>query len=85
MTKMDDSAKLRAELEELREAVLEDWILMTTRNVDAIRAIQRTFSWRVTRPLRVFRVFQRKASDVGYIRASQLAAGRVAEKLGRLR
>lgn len=85
MTETEDSARLEAELEELREAVLEDWILMTTRNVEAIRAMQRTVSWRVTRPLRMFRVFQRKASDLGYIRASQLAAARLAEKLGRVR
>ncbi len=80
---MDETAQLRAELDELREAVLEDWILVTTRNVDAIRAMQRTVSWRVTRPLRIFRVFQRKASEVGYVRAGQLAAVRVAEMLGR--
>jgi hypothetical protein len=80
---MDENLKLRAELDELREAILEDWIFVTTRNVDAIRAMQRTVSWRVTRPLRLFRSAQRKASEIGYVRASQLAATRVAEKLGR--
>ncbi len=82
---MDDTVKLKAELDELREAVLDDWILVTTRNVDAIRAMQRTVSWRVTRPLRIFRGFQRRAADIGYVTASQLAAVRVAEKLGRAR
>lgn len=82
---MDDTAKLKAELDELREAVLDDWILVTTRNVDAIRAMQRTLSWRVTKPLRVLRRFQRRAADIGYVTASQLAAVRVAEKLGRAR
>lgn len=83
MTDSVESARLQAELEELREAVLTDWILVTTRNVDALRAMQQSVSWRITRPLRVLRVFQRKASDLGYIRAGQLAAARVAEKVGR--
>lgn len=80
---MDDTARLKDDLEELREAVLDDWILVTTRNVDAIRSMEQTLSWRVTKPLRVFRSVQRRASDVGYVRAGQLAAARVAEKLGR--
>ncbi|WAB84024.1 hypothetical protein OVN20_00110 [Microcella daejeonensis] len=80
---MDDTARLKDDLEELREAVLDDWILVTTRNVDAIRSMEQTLSWRVTKPLRVLRSVQRRASDVGYVRAGQLAAARVAEKLGR--
>lgn len=80
---MGETEKLEAELDELREAVLDDWLIVTTRNVDAIRAMQRTVSWRITRPLRMMRVMQRRASEVGYLRASQLAAVRVAEKLGR--
>jgi hypothetical protein len=87
---MDEAGNLRAELDELREAVLEDWIVITTRNVDAIRAMQgsirameSTLSWRVTRPLRLFRSVQLRASQIGYVRASQLAAARLAEKLGR--
>jgi len=87
---MDEAGRLKAELEELREAVLEDWLLVTTRNVDVIRklqgtvrAMQRTVSWRVTRPLRLFRSFQFKATEIGYFRAGQLAAVRVAEKFGR--
>lgn len=83
MNDVDQTTRLRAELDELREAVLEDWIVVTTRNFEAIREMQHTVSWRVTRPLRVFRVFQRKAFEIGYARATQLAAQRVAAKLGR--
>ena len=79
----EDSARLAQELEELREAVLEDWIVVTTRNVDAIRAMEQSFSWRLTRPLRLFRSAQLRAREIGYVQAGQLVATRLAARAGR--
>lgn len=78
----EESARLAAELEELREAILEDWIIVTTRNVDAIRAMEKSLSWRVTRPLRLVRSAQLRAAELGYVEAGQLVAARLAAKAG---
>jgi hypothetical protein len=72
-----------ADLAELREAVLDDWFRVTSSVTDAVTEIENTLSWRVTRPLRLARTLQRKASEIGVVPASQLAAVAVAKRLGR--
>lgn len=71
------------ELRELREAVLDDWLVVTMRTAGALAAFQRTFSWRVTRPLRLMRRFQMVARDNGIAAATDLTAVAVARRLGR--
>ncbi|WP_346233420.1 hypothetical protein [Parafrigoribacterium mesophilum] len=80
MTQVDRDAE--AELVELREAVLDDWIFVTSRVSGALRAMQHTLSWRITRPLRVFRKFSYKAREVGVVDAGQLAAVALARRFG---
>lgn len=70
------------QLTELRDAVLGDWILVTSHSTDALRAIHSTVSWRVTKPLRAFRRFSIKANEVGVVPAGRLAAEIVARRLG---
>lgn len=77
------SSKADAELRELREAVLDDWLVVTTSVTGALHDIQQTVSWKVTRPLRLGRLLQRKVSEVGAVPASQLAAAALARRLGR--
>lgn len=79
---VSDAERLQRDLDELREAVLNDWILITSRAGDALRAFQNTFSWRITRPLRVVRRFGYQAREIGFVPASQLAAARLASTLG---
>lgn len=76
-----DAAPPEQQLRELRDAVLNDWILVTSHSTNAIRAMQSTFSWRVTRPLRTVRTLSSKAQEVGLVPAGQLAAGMIARKL----
>jgi len=71
------------DLAELRQAVLDDWIVVTTRTAQELQDIQKTVSWRVTRPLRLVRRFQGTAREIGYGAALDLAAGAVARRLGR--
>jgi len=71
------------ELEQLRDAVLDDWLLVTSAVTDALRDMQQTLSWRVTRPLRRFRTLQRKVESVGIVPAGQLAAAELARRIGR--
>jgi hypothetical protein len=79
----DDHSTAEQELVELREAVLDDWLTMTSNVTDALRDIQQTISWRVTRPLRAARTFSLKANDIGVVPASRLAAIEVARRLRR--
>ena len=81
MSASDDNARI--ELEELRQAVLDDWIVVTTRTVGVVEAMQATLSWRVTKPLRVAKRFQRAAQNEGLSVAIDLAAVAVARRLGR--
>lgn len=71
------------DLDELREAVLDDWLRVTSSVTDAVGEMQRTLSWRVTRPLRLARLLQRKVGEIGVVPASQLAATALAQRLGR--
>jgi hypothetical protein len=75
--------ELEAELAELQDAVLEDWVVVASHATDALRSIQSTLSWRITRPLRVTRTFQNKVAEIGTGRAVQLATAQVARRLRR--
>lgn len=70
------------QLEELREAVLNDWVIVTSHSTDALRAMQSTVSWRITRPLRTFRTYTSKSKELGVLPAGRLAAALIARKLG---
>lgn len=76
-------ASAEVELEQLREAVLDDWLVVTSSVTDYLRDIQQTFSWRVTRPLRRARLLQKKVDEVGVVPAGQLVAVTLAKRLGR--
>lgn len=82
MTTTSESGAPEDELQQLREAVLDDWLVVTSSVTDYLRDIQQTFSWRVTRPLRRARQFQRKVGEVGVVPAGQLAAVALAKRLG---
>ena len=78
----DEISMAEVELAELREAILADWIVVTSRAGITLRAMQATVSWRVTRPLRLFRLFSNHARETSLADASQLVAVRVASRLG---
>lgn len=78
-----DGGSPEAELVELRAAVLDDWLIVTSSVTDYLRDMTMTFSWRVTRPLRMARKYQRKAAEIGYVPASQLAAVALARRVRR--
>ncbi len=78
-----DASSAESDLRELREAVLDDWLRVTSSVTDAVTEIQSTVSWRVTRPLRLTRMMQRKVSEIGVVPASRLAAVALAKRLGR--
>ncbi|BDZ51513.1 hypothetical protein GCM10025867_37540 [Frondihabitans sucicola] len=71
------------DLNELREAVLDDWLRVTSSVTDAVREMQSTLSWRITRPLRLVRMVQRKVDEFGVVPAAQLSAAAIAKRLGR--
>jgi hypothetical protein len=71
------------DLAELRQAVLDDWIIVTTRTSAVLEDITNTVSWRVTKPLRIVRRFQASANELGLVAATDLAAASVARRLGR--
>ena len=73
----------RTDYEELRQAVLDDWIVVTTRTAGRVEEMTQTFSWRITKPLRLARVFQRTAQDQGLSVARDLTAAAIARRLGR--
>ena len=81
---MDHGAQSAEEdLAELRQAVLDDWVVVTTRTSAFLRDITNTVSWRVTKPLRIVRRFQGVAKQEGIAVATDLAAGAIARRLGR--
>ena len=81
MSVSDDEARMQ--LEELRQAVLDDWIAVTTRAAGAIEEMQSTVSWRLTKPLRLVKRFQRATQADGLRVAVDLVAVSVARRLGR--
>jgi hypothetical protein len=80
---MDDKRSADDDLVELQQAVLDDWILVTTHAVAALDAIKQTVSWRVTAPLRLARRFGSAANEIGVTAAAELAAVAVARRLRR--
>jgi len=79
----DREQELERELAELREAVLTDWITVASQVTDALNSMQKTLSWRITRPLRLARGLQIKVEQVGTGRAVQIARAQLATKLRR--
>lgn len=71
-----------ARLNELRDAVLADWVRVTADHAGALRDMQNSLSWRITRPLRLARTYQMKASEAGVLEATRIAAAMVASKVG---
>jgi hypothetical protein len=71
------------DLEELRSAVLEDWVVITSMTAGALAEFQSTLSWRITRPLRLFRRYQIAVERHGFREATELGAVAVAERLRR--
>jgi hypothetical protein len=81
MSNLEPDSTTEQQLVELRDAVLDDWILVTSHSTDALRAMQASLSWRVTRPLRVFRTFSFKAREIGVVPTGRLAAHAIASRL----
>lgn len=81
----DDGDRVQRDLDELREAVLDDWLVITSSGGDALSALQNSVSWRITRPLRMFRRFEKKMREVGFVPAAQLTAVSLARRLGERR
>lgn len=77
-----DIARLERELDELREAILDDWLIVTSRSDETVRALQNTLSWRITKPLRLLRAFDLKRRNVGSYSAAKLAAVAIARRFG---
>lgn len=77
----DREVELERELSELQDAVLSDWVTVASHATDALRAMEGTLSWRVTKPLRVVRVLQTKVVQVGPSRAVQIASAQLASRL----
>jgi hypothetical protein len=73
----------RRDYEELRQAVLDDWVVITTRTAGRVEELKATVSWRVTAPLRLVRTFRRTAQEQGLSVARDLAATAIARRLGR--
>ncbi len=77
-----DHGSAEAQLEQLREAVLDDWVIVIDRVTRTQREMENTVSWRVTKPLRLIRLFQRKAADVGTLAAARIAADSLRNRWG---
>jgi hypothetical protein len=69
------------ELRALRDAILNDWIVVTVRSSAALAAMQRSLSWRVTKPLRFIRTLGNVARDRGAGPALESAAVVLARRL----
>jgi len=70
--------ELRRENEQLRKRLLDGWAEFATSEASVpsiVREMEASISWRVTKPLRVFRSIQLKAARVGYLRALSLSGG----------
>lgn len=80
MTGDVDDAEAR--LAELCDAVLSDWIRVTAEHAGALRDMQNSLSWRITRPLRLARTYQMKVSEAGVLEATRIAAAMVAARAG---
>lgn len=74
--------QVRAQLNELREAVLHDWATVVESHAGMIRTMQQSLSWKVTRPLRLARSYQFKVREVGMLNATRIAAEMVVDKVG---
>lgn len=65
--------RLQAEIDRRSSDELRAWIRAVRDEGRLVRDMQKTLSWRLTRPLRVARVLQLKVAEVGVAKTSQLA------------
>ncbi len=70
-------------LQDLRDALLDDWLLVTEHLAGTQQQMESSLSWRVTAPLRLVRLFQVKARELGLPAATRLGTAVVARRLGR--
>jgi hypothetical protein len=72
----DERDRLRAEISEIRGQAIEQWLAtVRTESVELSRAreMERSRSWRITRPLRAVQTIRLRAAKIGYGRALRLA------------
>lgn len=65
--------RLRSDLDARANAEVASWLTIVADESRALREIQQTLSWRITKPLRLVRKVQKKANEVGVYQVSQLA------------
>jgi hypothetical protein len=65
--------RLRAELDARANTEVASWLTIVADESRALREIQQTLSWRITKPLRLVRKVQKKTTEVGVVAVSQLA------------
>jgi hypothetical protein len=85
MSRVAEHETAERELAELRDAVLEDWLHAVQAVSGEVREMERSLSWRITKPLRLARVLGRKTKEVGVVPAAQLAAVELARRVGHRR
>ena len=65
--------RLRAQLDARANIEVASWLTIVADESRALRDIQQTLSWRITKPLRLVRKVQKKTTEVGVVAVSQLA------------
>jgi len=79
-------ARLQAEIDRRSDDDLRTWIKAVRDEGRMVREMQKTLSWRVTRPLRLARFLQLKVAEIGVAKTSQLAVADLRRRyLGRRR
>lgn len=78
-----DVTDAERELEELRRAVLEDWLVLTDETAGELVRMRATLSWRVTAPLRSVARFRTGVANHGLAQATRLSAVEIARRLKR--
>lgn len=82
----EEVARLQAEIDRRSGDDLRTWIKAVRDEGRLVRDMQKTLSWRVTRPLRLARFLQLKVAEVGVMKTSQLAVADLRRRyLGRRR
>jgi hypothetical protein len=82
----DEVVRLQAEIDRRSGDDLRTWIRAVRDEGRLVRDMQKTLSWRVTRPLRLARFLQLKVAEIGVMKTSQLAVADLRRRyLGRRR
>jgi hypothetical protein len=79
-TEVNDAER---ELDELRRAVLEDWLALTDETAGELTRMRATLSWRITAPLRSAARFRNGVARHGLAQATRLSAVEIARRLNR--